>query len=234
MQNHQSGLSWKPKSLAVHVERELSFWKSTLSERSKGWLSPEILPHKGKKWPSFPGLVQEWAWSLSWTFLWGFKVYPKKQAGLEDSCTSTPGPMLSFSNAFQEAFATARVSESWRWQGPPASQTTPLAMSMGSPTVRVKHVLHLSCCPSFTSVQEESPQQPINPFQTRLGSHMCFLVAWFLARETALILLLDLCACLLFIMCELNEWPWTGERENNDCHIVSSSLQAKGAVWTFP
>lgn len=83
------------------------------------------------------------------------------------------------SNAFQEAFATATVSAAGSAEGdrvlhPP---TTPLAMSMDSPTVRVEHVLHLNHCPSFTSAQEESSQQPINPFQAHMCSHMCSLVA---------------------------------------------------------
>lgn len=78
MQNHQPGLSWKPKSLVVHVERELSFWKSTLSERSKGWLSPETLPHKGKKWPIFPGVVQEWAVKPKLNILVRLQGLPKK------------------------------------------------------------------------------------------------------------------------------------------------------------
>lgn len=181
--------------------------------------------------PVFLELFKTEQWSLSKTFLSGFRIYPEKNrpdlmilVGPHQvwCCTfkCIPG---GFCHSYSECSWL-----SWRWQGPPPSQITHLAMPMDSPTVRGKHVLLLHLW------ARRSPQQPINPFQTHIGSHMCFLVAWFLAREATLILLLDLCACLLFIMCELKERPWTGERETNDCHIVSSSLQAEEAVWTFP
>lgn len=113
----QSGFSWKscwlsqvfggPCRKGVVILEIYPVW----DEQGWCWLSREIFPHKGKKWPCFPGVIQEWAmdWGLSQTFLWGFRVYPKNQAGLMDPCTSTPGLMLSF-HAFQEAFAKPIVS----------------------------------------------------------------------------------------------------------------------------
>lgn len=79
-----------PKCLVVCVEKELSFWKSTLYEGSRGWLTPEILPHQGRKWPSFCGVIQEW------TVKPKLNILVKLQAGLVDSCASTPGRVLSF------------------------------------------------------------------------------------------------------------------------------------------
>lgn len=96
--------------LVLHVGRELSFWKSTLSEGSKGWLSPEILPHKGKKWPSFPGVIQEWAVKPKLNIHVRLQGLPKNPGWTCGFLHLHTRSHVVLSNAFQEAFATAMES----------------------------------------------------------------------------------------------------------------------------
>lgn len=91
-----------PKYLVVHVERELSFWKSTLSEVSKGGIGchQRYSYLRVKNDPVFLELFRNGQWTEASAkhslFFLGFRVYPKNRAGLMDPCTSTPCLMLSF------------------------------------------------------------------------------------------------------------------------------------------
>lgn len=173
------------------------------------------------------------------SILVGLQVLPQNQVGLTSPCTSTPDLLISWSPAllsgtFQEAFAKASVGAVGSAEDERVSDSTSSHTRGYSHTERDAHFPSEFLSLLLPLFKKHEPQQPINPFRTHMALNMCFLVAWFLATEETLILLLDLCACLLFIMCKLDVLPWTGERETNDCHIVSSSRESKRSYLNFP